>query len=146
MSSIDPQPICPNRLARPRTRTPQALHHRRRPANRERCRGAVRGSHRHLPAALAIPQYARGPAERTHGRVDRGGRNWLARPEALALKKAADGLAALVPEAAIGGQPERAHSETGQYIRRTCVFLGILIDLCLGHAEPALGGSYDPYR
>ena len=66
-------------------------------------------------------------------------RNRLARAKAPDLNKAADGLAALVPEAAIGGRPECAQSETGQYIRRACVFLGTLIDLCLGHAEPALG-------
>jgi hypothetical protein len=79
-------------------------------------------------------------------RAGYGARDRLARTKAPALNKTADGLAALVPDAAIGGRPERAPSETGQYIRRTCAFLGTLIDLCLGNAEPALGSSYDPYR
>jgi hypothetical protein len=73
--------------------------------------------------------------ERTGELIEAGDR--LARAEAPDLKQAAHGLAALVPEAANGGRLERAQAETGQYIRRTCVFLGTLMDLRLGHADLA---------
>lgn len=45
--------------------------------------------------ALVLPQHARGPPERAHGRVDRGTGDRLARAEATDLNKTADGLAAL---------------------------------------------------